>query len=87
MRAGGTLALLVQGVTQRLFADAREPFPVVRIGGLWSAGDALSDVFARSLRRFAPLAILTSALHAPVEGAVQRAVRQVYEAEKTLRSP
>ena len=87
MRAGGTLALLVQGVTKRLFADARDPFPVVRIGGLWSAGDALSDVFARSLRRFAPSAVLTSALHSPVEGAVQRAVRHVSEAEKSLRPP
>ena len=73
MRAGGTLAHLVQGVTQRVFADAREPFPVVQIGGLWSAGDALTDVFRRSLRRFAPSAVITSPLFPPVQGAVQRA--------------
>ncbi len=73
MRAGGTLAQLVQGVTRRLFADAHEPFPVVQIGGLWSAGDALTDVFACSLRRFAPPAIITAPQASPVEGAVQRA--------------
>ncbi len=73
MRAGGTLAHLVQGVTQRLFADARNPFPVVQIGGLWSAGDALTDVFVRSLRRFAPSAVITAPQVSPVDGAMQRA--------------
>ena len=73
MRAGGPLALLVRGVTQHLFAGCREPFPVVQIGGLWSAGDALTDVFARSLRRFAPSAVIAAPQHSPVEGAVHRA--------------
>lgn len=73
MRAGGTLAQLVQGVTQRLFVNGPEPFPVVQIGGLWSAGDALTDVFTRSLRRFAPSAVITAPQASPVEGAVQRA--------------
>jgi len=77
LRAGGTLAQLVRGVTQRLFAEAPTPFPVVQIGGLWNAGDALTDVFARSLRRFAPAAVVTSPLHSPLEGAVQRALAQI----------
>jgi glucosamine kinase len=74
MRAGGALAHLTHGVTQRLFADADAPFPVISIGGLWNAGGLLTDVFTRSLRRFAPTAILTPPLHSPVEGAVLRAV-------------
>ena len=77
LRAGGTLAQLVHGVTLRLFAEASTPFPVVQIGGLWNAGDALTDVFARSLRRFAPAAVVTSPLHSPVDGAVQRALAQI----------
>lgn len=84
MRAGGTLALLVQGVTQRVFADAREPFPVVQIGGLWSAGDTLTDVFARSLRRFAPSAVITAPQASPVEGAVHRAQAAAGRAQKDL---
>ncbi len=84
MRAGGTLAHLVQGVTQRLFAECREPFPVVQIGGLWSAGNALTDVFARSLRRFAPAAVITAPQASPVEGAVQRAREAAGHTQKVL---
>ena len=73
MRAGGALAHLAYGVTQRLFAGAESPFPVVPIGGLWGAGDALAETFTRSLRRFAPAASLTPPLRPPVEGAVLRA--------------
>ena len=43
MRAGGVLAHLVHGVTQRLFAEAAAPFPVAPIGGLWDAGGGLWD--------------------------------------------
>ena len=78
MRAGGTLAQLVQGVTHRLFADAHEPFPVVQIGGLWSAGNTLSDIFARSLRRFAPSAVITAPQASPVEGAVHQAQKNFH---------
>jgi len=74
MRASGVLAHLAHGVTQRLFTDAALPFPVVPIGGLWNAGGLLTDVFTRSLRRFAPTAVLTPPLQSPVEGAVQRAM-------------
>lgn len=84
-RAGGTLAQLVHGVTQRLFADTDAPFPVAQIGGLWNAGNALSDVFTRSLRRFAPAAVITSPLHSPVDGAVQRALAQISETQKSSR--
>ena len=73
MRAGGTLAHLAHGITKRLFADAETPFPVAPIGGLWNAGDFVTDVFTRSLRRFAPQAELTPPLQPPVEGAVLRA--------------
>ena len=74
MRAGGALAHLAHGVTQRLFPDAEAAFPVVPIGGLWNAGDILTDVFTRSLRRFAPTATLTPPLQSPVEGAIRRAI-------------
>ncbi len=85
LRAGGTLAQLVHGITQRLFDDNATPFPVVQIGGLWNAGDALTDVFARSLRRFAPAAVVTSPLHSPVDGAVQRALAQISLTQKSSR--
>jgi len=75
MRAGGTLAHLVHGVTQRLFAGADASFSVVQVGGLWNAGDALTDVFARSLRRFSPAAAIRAPRHSPVEGAVLKAGR------------
>lgn len=84
MRAGGTLASLAHGVTQRLFLDADAAFPVVQIGGLWNAGDALTNVFVRSLRRFAPGAIITPAQRSPVEGAVQRALMQIGAGQKNL---
>ena len=81
MRAGGVLAHLVHGVTQRLFAEADVPFPVAPIGGLWDAGGGLwdaggplADVFTRSLHRFAPRAVLTPPLQPPVEGALQKAL-------------
>ncbi len=73
MGAGGALARLAHGVTRRLFADADAPFPVVPVGGLWGAGDALTDVFARSLRRFAPWAMISAPAGSPAEGAVRRA--------------
>jgi len=85
LRAGGTLAQLVHGVTQRLFTEADTSFPVVQIGGLWNAGDTLTDVFARSLRRFAPAAIVTPPRHSPVEGAVQRALAQIGGTQKSSR--
>jgi N-acetylglucosamine kinase-like BadF-type ATPase len=83
LRAGGALAQLVHGITQRLFAEQSAVFPVVQIGGLWNAGDALTDVFTRSLRRFAPGAVITPPLHSPVEGAVQRALAQIGTIQKS----
>ena len=74
MRAGGALAHLAHGVTARLFPNSDAPFPVVPIGGLWNAGDALSEVFARSVQRFAPGAVICPPQAAPVEGAVRRAL-------------
>jgi len=73
MRAGGALAHLAHGITRRLFAGGEQPFPLCPIGGLWNAGNMLTDVFTRSLRRFAPAAIFSPPLHSPVEGAVMRA--------------
>lgn len=73
MRAGGALAVLVRGVTDRLFADAEAPYPLCRVGGLWAAGGVLKDVFIRSVRRFAPAAVLSAPAESPVLGAVRRA--------------
>jgi len=73
MRAGGALATLVRGVTERLFADADAPYPVCCVGGLWAAGGILADVFVRSVHRFAPTAALSPPAETPVLGAVRRA--------------
>ncbi len=73
MRAGGALAQLVHGVTATLFPDGSGELPVVPIGGLWQSGEALTDVFERSVRRFAPRAVVRTALHSPVSGAAHRA--------------
>lgn len=74
MRAGGALAQLAHGVSSVLFDADNLPFPIVRIGGLWNAGPPMTDVFARSCARFAPQAILAEPRHAPVHGAVLRAL-------------
>lgn len=74
MRAGGALAQLAHGVTERVFPEASQPFPVSLIGGLWGAGPMLTDVFARSLQRFAPQAVISPPQASPVNGAVQRAL-------------
>ena len=74
MRAGGALAQLVQGVTAALFSDAAHEIPLVRVGGLWDAGPVLSDVFARSVNRFAPSVTLVEAQQTPVAGALRRAI-------------
>lgn len=87
MRAGGALAHLAHGIAQRLFADADTPYPVVPIGGLWSAGDPLTDVFTRSLRRFAPMAEWGPPLHSPVEGAIRRALLLPADNEKSRQAP
>lgn len=77
MRAGGTLAQLAYTITQRLFPDGVVPFPVVPIGSLWNAGDILTDVFHRSLHRFAPQALFAAALETPVAGAARRALQSI----------
>ena len=77
MRAGGALAQLVNGVTGRLFANAPHPFPLSPIGGLWNAGAPVTDVFTRSLHRFAPNAVFQPPQYTPVEGAVLRAGRML----------
>ncbi len=82
MRAGGALARLTQAVTMRLFAGTGTPFPVVQIGGLWRAGDALTDVFARSLRHFAPAAVISEPLHTPAEGAACQALSLLNATQK-----
>jgi len=76
MRSGGALARLVEPIARRLFADA-DAFPIVPIGSLWEAGPTLTDVFFRSLARFAPQAVFMEPLHPPVYGAALRAVRAI----------
>lgn len=85
MRTGGALAHLAQGVTTRLFADETASFPLVTVGGLWEAGPALSDVFTRSLRRFAPQAIPQPPQSAPVQGALRRATAMLDDPRQASR--
>lgn len=73
MRAGGHLAVLAHGVTQRLFPA--EPFLLSLTGSLWDAGPVLMDVFVRSVRRFAPEVEIVPSAAAPVWGAAARARR------------
>lgn len=74
MQAGGALARLAQPIAGRLFAQS-PGFAVVPIGSLWEAGSGLTDVFVRSLVRFAPQAAFTPPQHPPVHGAALRARR------------
>ena len=83
MRAGGALAQLAQGVTARLFASSDAPYPLSPIGGLWNAGESMTDVFTRSLRRFAPHAVWTPPQHPPVAGAVLRAIQSLGLGQKS----
>lgn len=73
LRAGGALAHLARGVTEAIFPESTDPFPVCPVGGLWDAGGDVSDVFVRSLRRFAPAAVFAPPRLPPVEGALLRA--------------
>jgi N-acetylglucosamine kinase-like BadF-type ATPase len=74
MRAGGALARLTEAVTQRLFPGAASLFPVAGVGSLWEAGGALTDVFDRSLARFAPAAARQKPLSSPAHGAARQAL-------------
>ena len=82
MRAGGALAHLAYGVTLHLFAEADAPFPVSTFDGLWDAGNILTDVFARSLQRFAPQSVLIPPRQSLIEGAVRRAAHLRETTEK-----
>jgi N-acetylglucosamine kinase-like BadF-type ATPase len=72
-RAGGALAVLAESVARRLFAD--EPFVISTAGSLWQSGPFLTDVFARSAARFAPLAAVIPPAMPPEMGALMRGIR------------
>ena len=75
MRAGGALAQLANAVSVTLFPSGNVAFQVSQIGSLWLSDAPLTDVFIRSLHRFAPNAVLVPPQHPPVYGAVLRALR------------
>ncbi|MGO8670118.1 MAG: BadF/BadG/BcrA/BcrD ATPase family protein [Capsulimonadaceae bacterium] len=75
-QAGGALARLCAGVAQRLFAS-EECFPLITVGSLWRSGPPLTDVFERSVNRFAPGAQISLPRDQPVAGAVMRAIRRL----------
>lgn len=72
-RAGGALAILAESVARRLFAD--ESFVISTAGSLWQSGPYLTDVFARSVARFAPLATVIPPAMPPEMGALVRGIR------------
>ncbi len=76
MHAGGALARVAQSAVVRLFAE-NETVPVARVGGLWSAGGELSDVFERSLQRACKSVVFVPPSVAPAEGALNRALAAV----------
>jgi N-acetylglucosamine kinase-like BadF-type ATPase len=73
MHAGGALARMAEAVASRLFKQD-EPFAVAGVGSLWEAGAGLTDVFDRSLARFAPKALRIAPTHGPAMGAALRAL-------------
>jgi N-acetylglucosamine kinase-like BadF-type ATPase len=74
MRAGGALAKLTEAVAARLFPENETFFPVAAVGSLWQADAALTDVFDRSLARFAPHATRVTPKFPPAHGAALRAM-------------
>lgn len=72
-RAGGALAILAEAVSRKLFTG--EPYIVSCVGSLWQSGPALSNVFQRSVSRFAPAARIISPVLPPEQGALLRALR------------
>jgi N-acetylglucosamine kinase-like BadF-type ATPase len=74
MRAGGALARLTEAVAVRLFPETNVSYPVAPVGSLWNAGSVLTDVFDRSLARFAPSAVRVPPRLSPAHGAALRAV-------------
>lgn len=81
MHAGGALVRITKAVAARLF-DQGGPFDVYPIGSLWDAGESLTDVFARSLARFAPSAELRRPSYGPAIGAALRAQALLGRCEK-----
>lgn len=78
LQTADALAHLVGGVATALFTGAAEDFPVATVGGLWQAGDMLREDFARSVRSFAPRAVVRDPLRPPVWGALHCAKQSVH---------
>ena len=75
MHAGGALARLAESVFRRVFPPVAEQVLVARAGSLWQAGTALTDVFERSLQRFAPQSVFAEPSgYEPAWGAAQLAL-------------
>ena len=73
-RTGGSLAVLAEAAARNIFLEP--VFPIVTVGSLWQAGPALTDVFSRSVARFAPGALIGPPKLGPAEGALLRAVQR-----------
>ena len=71
--AAGWLALQAKAVAARLAFAGDEAVPVATVGGLWEAGDLLSEPFGQVLRRWLPRAQIISPRASPVQGAARRA--------------
>ncbi len=79
MHAGGALARLADSACRRAFPAATQPIPVARVGSMWQAGASLTDVFERSLKRFAPLSVLVQPSgYEPAWGAAQLAAELLH---------
>jgi N-acetylglucosamine kinase-like BadF-type ATPase len=74
MHAGGSLGRLAQAVHRRVFADSEASVSLALVGSLWEAGSSLTDVFERSVYRFAPNAVISHAAAHPAEGAARMAL-------------
>jgi N-acetylglucosamine kinase-like BadF-type ATPase len=74
MRAGGSLAKLALTVHNALFSDDAAAYPIIAAGSLWNAGPGLTDVFMRTVSRFAPNATVQISEIPPARGAVMKAI-------------
>jgi N-acetylglucosamine kinase-like BadF-type ATPase len=73
--AAGWLAAQSRVAYTQLSFDEATPVPVAMIGGLWEAGDLITDPFHQLIERWMPRAAAVSPDAAPVIGAARLAQR------------
>lgn len=81
--AGGELGLAARAVIERLKLKARK-FPVGCVGGIFKAGDLITDSLMRAIYEIAPKAYLSEPQIVPARAAARFAFEHFRDAKKTL---